>query len=79
MTAPYPPVRGDEPCRSTHPDVFFPETGRNVDAQTAANLCRDCPILLPCLAWAVEHEKHGIWGGTTPDQRKALRRMSRAA
>lgn len=77
MTA-YPPVRGDEPCRQVDPDLFFPELGEN-DTQRAIDLCRGCPILLPCLTWAVRHERHGIWAGTTPDQRTRLRRMSRAA
>ncbi len=79
MTATYPPVRGDEPCRQVPADVFFPDSGDNAGARAAANLCRGCPVLLPCLTWAVAHEQHGVWAGTTPKQRAQLRRMGRAA
>lgn len=75
MTA-YPPIRGDEPCRRTDPDLFFPELGAN-DLSAAVNLCRQCPVLLPCLAYAVQHETHGIWAGTTPEQRREMRRLGR--
>lgn len=76
MTA-YPPVTGDEPCRQVDPDVFFPELGDN-DVRHVTDLCRPCPILLPCLAWAVEHERHGVWAATTPAQRAQLRRLNAA-
>ncbi len=79
MTA-YPPLTGDEPCRKVPADTFFPDLGddpRDLAGITA--ICRPCPILLPCLSWAVANEQHGVWAGTTPNQRKQLRRMGRAA
>ena len=79
MTA-YPPLTGDEPCRQQPPDVFFPDPGGDSREFTRiAHLCDGCDVLLPCLAWAVEHERHGIWAGTTPQQRAHLRRMKAAA
>lgn len=75
MTA-YPPVTGNEPCRQVPADVFFPEIGDDSrDLARVTDLCRGCPILLPCLAWAVKHERHGVWGGTTPRQRAEMRRL----
>jgi WhiB family redox-sensing transcriptional regulator len=75
----YPPVPADVPCRRTDPDRFHPEPGRNAEALAAAGLCRGCPILLPCLTYAVRHEPQGVWGGTTPKQRARLRAMSPGA
>ena len=34
-----------------------------------------CPLLAHCLAEAIERdEPHGVWGGTTPPERRAIRR-----
>jgi hypothetical protein len=55
------------------PAPWFPVPGQ--DAEDAKQACSGCPERLPCLAWALEHgEPHGIWGGTTPDERKAALR-----
>lgn len=40
----------------------------------AASLCKQCPHLAECLSWGTYHEPYGIWGGTTPGQRKDIRR-----
>jgi hypothetical protein len=47
---------------------------------TALRICAGCPELAPCRAWAIGpgREEHGIWGGTTPVQRAALRREAAA-
>jgi WhiB family transcriptional regulator, redox-sensing transcriptional regulator len=37
-------------------------------------MCRDCPVRVLCLDWALEHGvDFGIWGGLTEDERRALR------
>lgn len=80
MTANLPNLPGRALCAETDPEAFFPELGANEGTVAeAVAVCRKCPVLPPCLAWAVKHEKHGVWGGTTPNQRKALRRPERAA
>src|SRR5258708_3033746 len=34
-----------------------------------------CPVRMECLAYAMgRHERHGIWGGLTFNERQALRR-----
>jgi WhiB family redox-sensing transcriptional regulator len=38
-------------------------------------ICAGCPVRARCLAWAMETgQGDGIWAGTTPEQRKAIRR-----
>lgn len=37
-----------------------------------------CPLLFECLEFAlVNNERYGVWGGTTPDERVAIRRKRR--
>jgi hypothetical protein len=37
-------------------------------------LCQACVIRVECQAWALEHDEWGVWGGTTRQQREAMRR-----
>lgn len=68
-------------CQDADPDLFFPlgdkETGPEVDMAKA--WCRACPINEECLQDNIE-APFGIWGGTTPGQRRViLRRMGNPA
>lgn len=66
------------PCQSD-PERFFPvaEEGTDAFAAQAARaivLCQDCPFREGCLATALAFgEDAGIWGGTTPSERRMLR------
>lgn len=58
-------------CRGMSPDLFYPEDKEN--APEAKATCRTCPVMDACLTdnlW----EDHGIWGGTSPAERKVMRR-----
>jgi len=64
-------------CRSHDPEIFFPVSttgiGR-IDTEQAVAICRGCPVRQECLQWALRAgEAHGIWGGTTPEQRRYMR------
>lgn len=62
-------------CRSTEPDLFFPEGNGQPDA--AKRICNGCDVRLQCLAYALRNdEKHGIWGGTTGQQRARMRKVA---
>jgi WhiB family transcriptional regulator, redox-sensing transcriptional regulator len=71
--------RGDAACRNADPDLFFPvgATGpalRHIDE--AKRICRACTVQSQCLAWALGHGvTDGVWGGTTTDERRAIRRL----
>ena len=61
-------------CAQVDPDLFFPGKGDWAQAFRAKVVCRRCDVREKCLAYAVENqEMHGIWGGTTAEQRKRLR------
>jgi WhiB family transcriptional regulator, redox-sensing transcriptional regulator len=66
-------------CRDRDPELFFPignagPTLRQV-AQ-AKQICAGCTVRTPCLEWALASgQEAGVWGGTSEDERHALRRM----
>lgn len=65
-------------CAQADPDAWYPETGSS--ARDAQNVCAHCPITTRCLDIALaRNERDGIWGGTTPNQRRALRRRARTS
>lgn len=74
-----PPVleREDRACAGIDPEVFYPDRGDSKTAKQARELCGRCPVRQPCLDWAVEtRQRWGVWGGTTPEERKAILRRS---
>ncbi|MFJ3222477.1 WhiB family transcriptional regulator [Streptomyces sp. NPDC086783] len=67
-------------CRTADPDLFFPigNTGPALlQIQEAKAVCRGCPVQDACLEWALDSEQtQGVWGGTSEDERRALRRRT---
>jgi len=66
-------------CYGKDTNYWFPEqTGANNPAtQRALALCGTCPVVAQCLKHAIdEPELHGIWGGTTEQERRGMRRHS---
>ena len=67
-------------CRQVDPDLFFPIAAatspglRQVEAAKA--VCGRCAVRANCLSYALETLPEGIWGGTTPEERRAARRHS---
>ena len=66
-------------CRSTDPDLFFPvgTTGLALEQIDAAKaVCDLCPAKTPCLEFALAtNQDSGVWGGTSEEERRALRRQ----
>ncbi|MGP3983987.1 WhiB family transcriptional regulator [Streptomyces sp. KR80] len=65
-------------CRDVDPELFFPERRRTQDQKesttaAAKRVCRHCSVQIQCLATATQlDEPYGIWGGTTPPERRGL-------
>lgn len=63
------------------PEIFFPEDLgqpgdsrlKNAAIETARDICLECPVMDKCLKVGL-YEEYGIWGGTTPEQRRKIRR-----
>jgi WhiB family transcriptional regulator, redox-sensing transcriptional regulator len=65
-------------CRQTDPELWFPEVGG--DHSQAKRLCRKCPLVGPCLQYALDNRiEFGIWGSASPRERKRLLKDRRAA
>lgn len=64
-------------CMRADPDLFFPvsATGRALEQIAKAKaICAGCQVRQQCLDFARKHDvAHGIWGGTTPEDRQQAR------
>jgi WhiB family transcriptional regulator, redox-sensing transcriptional regulator len=65
-------------CRGAPTDLFFPDPGRADHAAVAEAkaVCAACPVQEPCLVAGMA-EYHGIWGGLTVRERRAMRCQQR--
>ena len=70
-------------CREEDPELFFPigNTGPALlQIEEAKAVCRRCPVVDACLAWALESgQDAGVWGGLSEDERRALKRRNARA
>jgi hypothetical protein len=60
------------------PECFFPDDEpdtylRKKLVAVAKQVCSDCPVRLRCFDYALSAGMVGIWGGTTAEERRALR------
>ena len=68
--------RDDAACLD-HPAEWFTGPHDPGDTRRAIEVCNTCPVKQPCLEAALSIEVSadiGIWGGTTPAERRRLRR-----
>lgn len=66
----------DAPCKHVpDPSIFFPN-GNDPRLVQAKRVCLRCPRAIKdaCLAFALEHDEQGVWGGTSERQRRDMRR-----
>lgn len=64
-------------CTQIGPTIFFPE--ERGEKREALAACRMCPARTACLEYALEHHTEGIWGGTSPGQRRRILAERKAA
>jgi WhiB family redox-sensing transcriptional regulator len=64
-------------CKDEDPELFFPVGNSGpalLQIAEAKTVCRRCPIVSDCLAWALESgQDAGVWGGMSDDERRALK------
>ena len=65
-------------CRDEDPELFFPLSDQGPGARQADEakaVCARCPVRERCLEYALDNGlDHGIFGGLTETERRALRR-----
>lgn len=68
-------------CAQVGMEVFFIEDrdeildrSKQSDYEYARKVCNSCIHIKQCAAWAIKKERHGLWGGLTPQERKVIRK-----
>ncbi len=63
-------------CRLLDQNIFFVDTGDAAGVERAQTVCEACGVRSDCLSYAVgTNQTEGIWGGTTPAERRRIRRQ----
>lgn len=74
--------RAHAACADVDSRLFFPVgvTGPAAGQIAAAKaVCAGCPVRAACLEFAVvTNQEYGVWGGTSEEERRSLRRAWRA-
>ena len=62
-------------CVGTDPDAFTADVITPTMARVLKSICNECPVINECRDYAMSNDfVHGVWGGTTPQDRRRLRR-----
>lgn len=66
-------------CTGVDPEIFHPN--EEEEGLEAKAICELCPVRVACLEHAIaRREKHGVWGGLNPrERRRLIRRRRRSA
>jgi WhiB family redox-sensing transcriptional regulator len=65
-------------CKEMGNDTFFnhgDKRGRKAHEaiKETVRFCQDCTVIKECLRFALENDiAYGVWGGTTPEERKVM-------
>lgn len=62
-------------CANVDTELFFPDRYDGMNTAVARQVCESCPVKRICAEWAIgEFIMYGVFGGTTPVEREAIRR-----
>jgi WhiB family transcriptional regulator, redox-sensing transcriptional regulator len=68
--------RSQGACLTADPELFFPLSSMGPALRQlteAKKVCARCPVRAECLDFALStHQVHGVWGGTSEDERRRL-------
>ena len=74
--------RAHAACAEVESDLFFPVgvTGPAIPQIAKAKaVCAGCEVRAQCLEFAIAtNQEYGVWGGTSEEERRVLRRARRA-
>lgn len=63
----YPEYQGDDAPTTRHA-----QQERDHQIRIAVAICNSCQFRVACVEWAIEHQEHGIWGGTFEGTRRKI-------
>ena len=74
-TVPYPAFDGTQLCAQIGTEAYFADN-KTLDKENrrARELCSGCAWQQPCLEYAVHWLVEGVWGGTSLNERRRIRR-----
>lgn len=55
-------------------DPMYPNPEDTQTEAYAKSLCARCPVIAECLNAALDRNEQGVWGGTTLDERRTMKR-----
>lgn len=64
-------------CHRADPELFFPIAAEGPALEqinAAKRICLRCVVRAPCLSFGLTTARDGIWGGTTPEERRDMRK-----
>jgi hypothetical protein len=62
-------------CAGIDVEIFFTEErGNFANLPYVKRMCKTCPVRIECFDYAIEHLVHGLWAGTTKDERDRYRK-----
>lgn len=68
----------DGACRGEDVNIWFPDDGDYTKQAEAKAICRQCPVIANCLAYALDiGEPIGIYGGKSGRERRKIRARAR--
>lgn len=63
----------DAACARIDMELWFPDRGDTRAVREAKSVCKGCPVVSDCLAYALQNnERFGVWGMTTERERRKL-------
>ncbi|MFF5261420.1 WhiB family transcriptional regulator [Actinomadura viridis] len=69
--------QADALCREVGTDLFFEDGDGPSQQRAAKQVCAACPVRDACLQWALTfpafEDMHGVFGGTSPQDRRRIR------
>jgi WhiB family redox-sensing transcriptional regulator len=61
-------------CAGIDVEIFFTEEkGNYTNLDFIKKMCNTCPVRVECFEYAIENLVHGVWAGTTKDERDKYR------
>ena len=72
-------------CREVGVEIFFNKDADDPERvgfpsdhyRQAKKICNTCVHQNDCALWGIENERHGMWGGLTPRERRTMRGKSK--
>lgn len=60
-------------CRDYPPEMWFPDKADTASRDAALRVCRGCPVVTQCRAFAIDNTiPHGVFGGQTQKVRNKV-------